>query len=59
MAIVDVYDALISERPYKSPLLHEEAVDVITTPTGKFDPNIVEVFLANQEQFKCPRPSGD
>jgi len=56
MAIVDVYDALISERPYKSPLLHEEAVAVITAPTGKFDPNIVEVFLANQEQFKCPPP---
>ena len=52
MAIVDVYDALVSERSYKKALKHEEAVATITAATGKFDPSIVEAFLAVQGQFK-------
>jgi putative two-component system response regulator len=44
MAIADVYDALISERPYKKPLSHEEAMNIILEDTGThFDPGIVEV----------------
>jgi putative two-component system response regulator len=53
MAIIDVYDALLSKRPYKEPLTNEEAVDIISTNSGKqFDPKIVEVFLEVQEQLK-------
>ncbi len=45
-AIVDVYDALSSERPYKKAMLHEEAVGVIAGEAGKqFDPELVERFL--------------
>jgi putative two-component system response regulator len=55
MAIVDVYDALVSERPYKKAFPHEEAVAVIMAEAGKrFDPNIVEVFRAVKEQFTPP-----
>jgi putative two-component system response regulator len=45
MAIVDVYDALVSGRPYKRAFTEEEAVHIITAEAGKrFDPTIVEVF---------------
>lgn len=44
MAIVDVYDALISRRPYKEPLSHEKAVKIIREDAGShFDPVLVEM----------------
>jgi len=53
MAIVDVYDALVSKRTYKAAFSNEEAVRIITASTGKhFDPQIVDVFLDVQNQFK-------
>jgi len=46
MAIIDVYDALVSERPYKKAFTHEEAMDIITKDAEKhFDPLITAVFL--------------
>jgi putative two-component system response regulator len=45
MAIVDVYDALISERPYKKAFTHEEACKIIEEGIGThFDPAVVDVF---------------
>ena len=45
LAIVDVYDALVSARPYKTPHTHKEAVNVVRENAGKhFDPGIVEIF---------------
>ena len=45
MALADVYDALVSERPYKKPFTHEEAVKLIMDSAGsQFDPDIAEVF---------------
>ena len=56
MAIVDVYDALISERPYKKAFTHEEAVRIISDGSGKqFDPALVDVFLQSAEQFRGSR----
>jgi len=53
MAIVDVYDALVSERVYKSAFTHEEAVKMIMAEKGKhFDPQIADVFFEIQDQFK-------
>jgi len=53
IAIIDVYDALVSKRPYKEPLSSEEAVNIISSNSGKqFDPKIVEVFVAVQDQLK-------
>jgi len=52
MAIVDVYNALVSERPYKKPFTPEEAVKIIMDSTGEmFDPLIAEVFFEVKEQF--------
>ena len=46
MAIVDVYDALISRRPYKEPMSHEKAYQIITEGAGThFDPDVVEAFV--------------
>jgi putative two-component system response regulator len=52
MAIVDVYDALVSKRSYKEAFTNEEAVQIIKVGAGgHFDPKIVEVFLEVQDQF--------
>jgi putative two-component system response regulator len=46
MAIVDVYDALVSERPYKKAFSREEAARIISDGKGThFDPVLVDVFL--------------
>jgi len=53
MAIVDVFDALVSERPYKKPFTGDEAVGIIMENAGKqFDPRIAEVFYEAREQIK-------
>jgi putative two-component system response regulator len=52
MAIADVYDALVSERPYKKAFSHEEAMKIIIADSGKqFDPKIVDIFLSVSDQF--------
>ncbi|PID57365.1 two-component system response regulator [candidate division KSB3 bacterium] len=54
MALVDVYDALISKRVYKAPYPHEKAVSIIVNGKGShFDPRIVEAFLALETQFRA------
>jgi putative two-component system response regulator len=53
MAIADVYDALISVRPYKKAFTHEEAVDIIGKgKETQFDPILVDVFLRTADQFR-------
>ncbi|MDR0323700.1 MAG: HD domain-containing protein [Treponema sp.] len=52
MAIIDVYDALISERPYKKPFTHEKALEIIKGGKGShFDSCLVDVFLSVSEQL--------
>jgi PAS domain S-box-containing protein len=59
MAIADVYDALVSERPYKGPIPHEEAVRIIVEGSGShFDPRLVDAFLACADEFKALSRSG-
>jgi len=44
-AIVDVFDALTSERPYKKPFSLEKSMQIIQEGTGNhFDPDLVEQF---------------
>ena len=46
-AICDVYDALVSPRPYKDPWPVEAALDEIRRQNGsQFDPHLTEAFLA-------------
>jgi len=52
MAVADVYDALISRRPYKEPMSHERAVAFIHEGRGQhFDPAVVDAFDQTIDQF--------
>ena len=52
MAIADVYDALVSNRPYRKALQHTEAVDIIAKNSGKhFDPNLIDLFMSVSDKF--------
>ena len=56
MAIVDVYDALVSERPYKKAFSEEEAISIIMANAGKhFDPVIANVFYELRDQLHAVR----
>jgi HD-GYP domain-containing protein (c-di-GMP phosphodiesterase class II) len=45
-AVVDVYDALTSDRPYRRHWTEQKAVHYILAQSGKhFDPAVVELFL--------------
>ncbi len=45
-AVVDVWDALTHERPYRKAWTEEQAVDYLREQAGKhFDPELVDVFL--------------
>lgn len=53
MSVADVYDALISARPYKKAFSHEKTVDIIVAERGKrFDPVVVDAFLECQEEIR-------
>ena len=59
MAIVDVYDALVSDRPYKKAFSHEEVVGIIAAGKGtQFDPDLVEIFMAANDRFKTITAQG-
>ncbi|WP_084515809.1 HD domain-containing phosphohydrolase [Desulfovibrio cuneatus] len=52
MAIADVYDALVSVRPYKKAFSHEEAVAILSEGRGtQFDPALVDIFLTISDTF--------
>ncbi len=47
LAIAEVFDALISERPYRKPVPLEEAYRILRETAGyQLDPNLVEKFIA-------------
>lgn len=53
MAVADVYDALISARPYRPAFTHETAVELIRQGSGEhFDPDVVIAMLTIEEKFK-------
>jgi len=52
LAVVDVYDALVADRPYKKGFPHSEAVAIILNGKGThFDPAIVDLFLTVSDKF--------
>jgi putative two-component system response regulator len=67
MAVIDTYDALRSERPYKKALSHDEAMRIISrgddrTKPAHFDPIVLEAFERVESQlsdiFKNSHSSG-
>jgi putative two-component system response regulator len=52
VAVVDVFDALMSERPYKEAMPPEEVKEVFIEGGGRhFDPELTELLLDNFEEF--------
>ena len=52
VAIVDVFDALTSDRPYKKKWTNDDALAYIVEQRGKhFDPKLVDVFNNNFMRF--------
>jgi putative two-component system response regulator len=46
MALVDVYDAITTQRAYREPMSHDDAVAFIVAGRGThFDPSVVDAFL--------------
>jgi len=46
LAIVDAYDAMISDRPYRKALTHAEAMKELMKCSGtQFDPQLVQKFV--------------
>jgi len=57
-AICDVFDALMSARPYKKVWHHQDALNYFRAESGKhFDPALVEAFLDIQEEIMAIRAS--
>ncbi len=54
MALADVFDALLSNRPYKKSMSAEKTIRIILEGSGShFDPEIVDVFMTiKDEMFK-------
>ena len=45
IAVVDAFDAMISDRPYRVAMTNEEAMTELKSCAGsQFDPKVVEVF---------------
>jgi len=47
VAIADVFDALLAERPFRKAFFPHQAVEIISQNSGQFDPGIISVFLNN------------
>ncbi|MCT4574848.1 MAG: response regulator [Alphaproteobacteria bacterium] len=59
MTLADIYDALMSKRPYKDPIPHDKVVEIITEGDGTgrtkpehFDPNVLQAFKEINHKFK-------
>lgn len=58
LAVADAFDAMTSERPYRSALSTEQAIkELIDNKSTQFDPRIVDIFLKtlNKEQSKSQK----
>lgn len=52
VALIDVYDALISKRPYKKPFSHLQAIEIIKDGRAThFDPYLTDLFVENHIVF--------
>lgn len=60
ISLCDVYDALVSNRPYKMAINHEEAIKIIKKEKGKsFDPVLTEIFININEEIDKIRKKFD
>lgn len=56
VALVDVVDALLSRRCYKTPWPLEDVLDLVRDQSGKhFDPDVVDAFFRNLQEILAIR----
>ena len=59
IAVCDAFDAMVSPRPYRTPVSESEAVEELTRCSGsQFDPHVVEAFIAVHAAAASP-PADD
>src|SRR4029077_21083449 len=50
LSVVDCYDALTSDRPYRRRMTEQDALEIIVERRGKmYDPMVVDAFLASHQ----------
>ena len=60
LAVADCYDAMTSDRPYRSAMSREQAEAVLREVSGsQLDPRVVEAFLRILPELDPGRASGD
>ena len=47
LAVADIYDALVTERPYKKGFSPRDAVEMIMAMTGELDVEVIKLFLSS------------
>ncbi len=53
-AVADVFDALVSTRPYRPAMTAEEASAIVREGAGtSFDPRVVAAFMAGLEEARA------
>jgi HD-GYP domain-containing protein (c-di-GMP phosphodiesterase class II) len=59
-AIADCYDAMVSDRPYRSGLPLDRVLQILRAGTGKqFDPRVMDVFLRMMARKPQVEPAAD
>jgi putative nucleotidyltransferase with HDIG domain len=57
LSVVDCFDALTSDRPYRSAMTEAEALDIVVNRRGTmYDPRVVDRFLEVYREIKIPKP---
>lgn len=51
ISICDVYDALTSDRPYRNAFAIDEAVNMMKSCIGQFDPEMFKIFIDNMDSI--------
>ena len=52
LSVVDCFDALTSDRPYRAAMSSEQAFDILRERSGKmYDPRVVDTFIAIQPRI--------
>ena len=65
LSLVDCYDALTTNRPYRAPMSRGQVIEFFRRESGKaYDPEVVETFVANigdleEEATKIEVPDSD
>jgi diguanylate cyclase (GGDEF)-like protein/putative nucleotidyltransferase with HDIG domain len=54
LALVDCYDALTTNRPYRSPMARPEVIEFFRREAGRaYDPRVVQAFIDNLDQIEA------